>query len=45
MWPFGVALRGGFKSPAAVLAEDCCGERVGRGAVDVSGGGWEDVAL
>jgi hypothetical protein len=39
--PFG----GGFKPPSAALAEDCCGERDGKGARDASGGDQEDVAL
>jgi len=33
---------GGFKPPTAALAEDRCGERVGKGALDVSGGDQED---
>jgi hypothetical protein len=36
---------GGFKPPSAALAEDCCGERDGKGAQDASGGDQEDVAL
>jgi len=36
---------GGFKPPSAALAEDCCGERDGKGAHDASGGDQEDVAL
>jgi len=35
----------GFKPPSAALAEDCCGERDGKGAQDASGGDQEDVAL
>jgi hypothetical protein len=33
---------GGFKPPRAALAEDCCGERRGKGAVQASGGDQED---
>src|SRR5271165_3900664 len=36
---------GGFKPPSAALAEDCRGERDGKGAPEVSGGDQEDVAL
>jgi len=36
---------GGFKPPSAALAEDCRGERDGKGALEVSGGDQEDVAL
>src|SRR5208337_2620280 len=36
---------GGFKPPSAALAEDCCGERDGKGTREVSGGDQEDVAL
>ena len=36
---------GGFKPPSAALAEDCRGERDGKGARDASGGDQEDVAL
>jgi hypothetical protein len=33
-WPFGVALAGGgVKPPHAALAEDCRGERCGKGGV------------
>ncbi len=30
--------RGGFKPPHAALAEDCRGERWGKGILEVSGG-------
>jgi len=36
---------GGFKPPSAALAEDCRGERDGKGAREASGGDQEDVAL
>ena len=36
---------GGFKPPHAALAEDCRGERDGKGAREASGGDQEDVAL
>src|SRR6476619_597121 len=36
---------GGFKPPSAALAEDCRGERDGKGAHEASGGDQEDVAL
>jgi hypothetical protein len=36
---------GGFKPPSAALAEDCRGERDGKGALEASGGDQEDVAL
>lgn len=32
----------GLKPPHAALVEDCCGERCGKGARDVSGGGQGD---
>ena len=33
---------GGFKPPRAALAEDCCGERRGKGVYEASGGDQED---
>jgi len=39
VWPFTAALRGeAVKPPYAALAEDCRGERYGKGIVEVSGG-------
>ena len=35
---------GGFKPPSAALAEDCRGEREGKGAREASGGDHEGVA-